>query len=333
MNMDVVSKLPPEIQTMLKRKSSRDPSSRFAAKLHALLKHVSQYPQLENEIGLAWIDDETFKMNKHNLSAVMGIKLNTLNVNLRDLRFTQQQHNKDGWTHWKKEGFTRSATGLMQDTTPKYSAMRPADLWMPQQPARFMRPTIGKMPIEHVQAFFDRAHNLWSRITDSRERMGAVSIDRAARVLKQDGQELQNAIEVLQAIISPTGGDTATFDQLVKFLAMFGPERTAMLKISSLLRCSQKTGQWLRFLTQEPMPEPYAVFDDNEPNCLVIRKHGLVSRVWNLPLIDHGDRQAYLVDENDQKYSSWDEYFDTHPINPPLSYMDLPYAPYDSSLN
>ena len=325
---DIVSKLSPELQTMLKRKSSRDPSSRFTSKLHALLNYVTQYPSLVNDVGLAWVDEETFKMNKHNLSKVMGIKLNTLNVNLRDLAFSQQQPNKDGWTHWKKKGFTKTVLMPVADANPSFVSAappRPPEYW-PQAPRPMRQICLGQMQQHRVQAFYESARRLWNRIADPRTRTTA-SIRCAAEALKQEGQELQNSIDVLQAIISPNGVDTVTFEQVVKFLAMFGPERTAMLKIASLLGCSQRTGQWLRLDTQDFMPSTtsWAAFDDNEPNCLVIHKGGSVAKVWNLPLVDAGQERYYLVDDSEQKYLSWEDYFDAHPVQP-VPYMDLGYT-------
>ena len=323
---DIVSKLSPELQTMLKRKSSRDPSSRFTSKLHALLNYVTQYPSLVNDIGLAWVDEETFKMNKHNLSKVMGIKLNTLNVNLRDLAFSQQQPNKDGWTHWKKKGFTKTVLMPVADATTSFVSAAPpraAEFWQPPpQPVHQIR--LGQMQQHVIQAFYESVQRLWNRIADPRTR--TASIRRAAEALKQEGQELKNSIAVLKAIIACNDGETVVFEQVVKFLAMFGPERTAMLKIASLLRCSRRTGEWLRFDTPEFMPSttPWAAFDDNEPNCLVIRKAGGVAKVWNLPLVDAGQERYYLVDENEQKYLSWDDYFDAHPVQ--MSYMEFGYT-------
>nr|1PP7_U Chain U, kDa initiator binding protein [Trichomonas vaginalis] len=115
------SRLPPEIVAALKRKSSRDPNSRFPRKLHMLLTYLASNPQLEEEIGLSWISDTEFKMKKKNVALVMGIKLNTLNVNLRDLAFEQLQHDKGGWTQWKRSGFTRNS--VFEDPTQNDSPM------------------------------------------------------------------------------------------------------------------------------------------------------------------------------------------------------------------
>ena len=80
------SRLPQYIRDIIHRRSSRDPSSRFSRKLHALLSYVSANPDMEDEIGLSWIDDEIFQVNKKRLLEIMKIKLNTLNVNFKNLK-------------------------------------------------------------------------------------------------------------------------------------------------------------------------------------------------------------------------------------------------------
>ena len=327
--MDPPSDLPLEMQSMLKRKASRDPSSRFDAKLRALLTYVTQHPELEEKIGLAWIDDDVFKMNKHTLSTVMGIKLNTLNVNLRDLEFKQQQHNKGGWTRWKKDGFRRTATS--EEGVPTYSAPAMAATWamQAQQAQQLYAFRIGKVMPQVADQFFQSVRALWMQLNGGLVKAANTTMftQSAAEMLRQEGQQLDNAIDVLAAIISPNRADMTTYEQFVKFMAMFGPRRTAMLKIESLLRCSHRTGQWLIFDTHtHPLPSVYAAFDDNEPNCLVIRCNGSVTRVWNMPTVDCGNGQAYLVDELDRTYTSWVEYFDANPVMTMTGYMDDAYG-------
>ena len=84
--------LPHDIQQILRRKSSRDPSSRFSTKLHILLNFVqnSNDKDMEEKVGCAWVTDEEFRLNKRIITNILGIKLNTLNVNLHALGFIQQ---------------------------------------------------------------------------------------------------------------------------------------------------------------------------------------------------------------------------------------------------
>jgi hypothetical protein len=102
--------LPPEIQKMIKRKSSHDPLSRFSNKLHILLMYAGEDLAKQASIGAGWIYDTSFRLNKKRLVIVMEIKQNTLNVNLKDLKFHLLEPETSGWAVWKRPGFTRQST-------------------------------------------------------------------------------------------------------------------------------------------------------------------------------------------------------------------------------
>jgi hypothetical protein len=306
LNWDVVNRLPPNIQAILKRKSSRDPNSRFTSKLRVLLDFATNYPRFENDIGLSWVDEETFRINKRALAGVMGVKVNTLNVNLRDLHFEQQNPPKDGWTTWKKEGFTRN------------SGRPPMDEILPSIPdfaAQIAFPRIGKVRPETEALFLESARVLWQELVDNFSlTLGAETfLKKAAAKFKTEQQATQNAVDVLRAIICPSNELVVSEVQFVRFMAMFGPASTAMLKISSLLEISHTTGQWLIFDPATAPPGTSAAFDGTEANCLVIRRGVSATRVWNLPLVDA--RADYVVDERGKYYSSWKDYFVQHPAN------------------
>jgi hypothetical protein len=299
-----------------------------------LLAHVRDHPQVEKEIGVAWIDDETFRMHKHTLATVMEIKLNTLNVNLRDLQFRQQQHDKEGWTRWSKTGFTRNSfkpteDGAIFDSAPtkRYSKSS-----APQSATDYLKLgnsspfQLGRCNRAMLDQFFTQTDSIWQDL--SNRALAAVGsstfIKRAAERFRQEGQPLQNAIDVLTAIITPRSETSIAFEQFARFMAMFGPEKTVMLKIAALLECSQKTGQWLYFNTDQlQFPVFYGAFDYSEPNCLVIHDHDRVSRIWNYPLSEANERFPYLTDESSRTYVSWSEYFEVHPPRP---YYDMAYV-------
>lgn len=326
---EAASFLPPEIQQILKRKSSRDPASRFSSKLHMLLTYVTKNPQREDDIGLCWVNENEFKMNKKILIQIMGIKLNTLNVNLRDLGFTQVMHDKDGWTQWKRSGFTRSEfnmttkEGDVIQVASKKKRVASETVPLPVDPyvgSPFSNPIkLGTVKPDSEETFFMRAGQIWNEMFPGTSFQTPVPtntlVSQAARRFKQQEQPLDNAQEVIQAIISPSRTiPTSTFVDLCRFLAMFGPENTIMLKIASLLSCSNNSGNWLQFDENPTMTPSYTVgyFDKNEPNCLVIKHNGITSRVWNNPLIDAFGN--YLTDENNRRYVQWEEYFQQNPL-------------------
>jgi hypothetical protein len=319
-SLGVISRLPRDVQEVLKRKSSRDPNSRFTSKLATLLQYVTRFPATEEEIGVGWVDELTFKMKKRALTGILGIKLNTLNVNLRDLKFVQQSNTaKDGWAYWQKEGFTRSlAPALAEEPRPEFPS--------PRQTWPF---SLGRVVPDAVAQFFRSVDHTWRELTGP-ECVQVIEtqslLQRAARHFKQDGQQEQNALDVLTAIIAPKKMDVVTFAALARFLAMFGPDRTVMLKIASLLECSHRTGQWLYFDTEgTQLPALSGSFDPQEPNCLVIRNNGVVSRAWNAPLIEANGKRGYVTDEVGNIYASWADYFKTCPVMRPFGDILYPY--------
>ena len=307
--------LPREIQQHLKRKSSRDLNSRFTAKLHTLLTYVTQHPSRENDVGLAWTSDTEFKMNKKTLTQVMGIKLNTINVNLRDLGFEEKQRGKDGWTRWTKEGFTRkgfsSGTGEIVPMTFTKTVQEPQ-----------MR--IGACTPDEEQEFFRCAHAIWGEmlpgVVIGMHVQATRFIDLAAETFRTPEQPPNNAVAVIKAIIAPNldeGGPAYLgFAELCRLLAMFGPRQTLMLKIAHLLQCSADTGNWMQFNDTEPVHtgKLSGQFSIHEPNCLVLMwPSGRCARVWNLPLVDANG--PYIVDEGQIRYLSWNQYFQDHPMD------------------
>lgn len=308
--------LPYDIQTILKRKSSRDPSSRFSAKLHILLNYVNKHPDLDERVGCSWVTDDEFRINKHTLVNIMGIKINTLNVNLHDLGFKQLKHNKDGWTLWKKDGFTRNSADFTEVAQPA----------PPKQKGIILNFNLGKTIPKDFETFKSICNRIWTDITQNDDRQVAthIFIQNAALRFKQLEQPLDNAQDVLRAIISPDrNSQTVTYSQFCKFMAMFGPEDTIMLKIASLLNCSNNNGQWLIFDSSITPGSFWGFFEDQEPNRLVLKQsHSITIRtqnVWNMPLISAKDFNCYILDDKNCSYRSWEEYFNQNPF--PNTYM------------
>jgi hypothetical protein len=323
MDREPASFLPEHIRDALKRKSSRDPASRFHTKLHLLLSYSSDVPSVQDQLGLCWASDDEFRMNKSVLCEVMGIKLNTLNVNLRDLHFRQLQRDKEGWTVWKRPGFTRAANAVEHESDPTLSPLRragasaePAFVPLPRAtPPTF---SLGRLTDFQCARFFGEAQRLWTDVLECHPTFGVsadVVIDKAAGRFRYEEQPLQNARDVIDAIIRPAATDSRlVFADFSRFMAMFGPENTLMLKIASLLTCSNGSGNWLTFERAGGARAPFAAFDPTMPNCLVVH-HGdrTTERVYNNPTAESG-REPYVIDEYGKAYRDWDEWFGRHPV-------------------
>ena len=267
--LDPMNILPPEIQTILKRKSSRDPTSRFTTKLHLLLSYVSQNPELEEKIGCAWVTEEEFRINKRILVNVMGIKINTLNVNLHTLGFIQQKHNKDGWTLWKRPNFTRTSQDITDPTASNAPQPKHTKVYTPNF-------TLGAVQQQDFDNFIGKCKQIWMEEFQTNDVIRPIPtnyfIEKAAARFKQAEQPTDNAREVLRAIIAHSQPESIDFNQFCRFMAMFGPEPTIMLKIASLLSCSNNSGQWLMFekVTAQNCNQFYGAFEESQPNCIFL---------------------------------------------------------------
>jgi hypothetical protein len=188
--------------------------------------------------------------------------------------------------------------------------------------------SLGRIGAPETEVFRQSAITLWGNLfgaeTFTREIPSEHAIEVAARHFKRAEQPLDNAKEVLRAIMWKQGrGEGMVFGDLCRFLAMFGPGCSVMMKIASLLTCSNSTGKWLTFdRTPGELPTGQGRFEEGEPNCLLVKhSDGQEERVYNDPTIAHGMRE-YLTDDRGFKYRDWDDYFQSHPVR----IVDLEYG-------
>jgi hypothetical protein len=312
----VAQSFPSDLREILQRRSSRDPSTRFPRKLHAILSYISANPDLEDQAGIGWIDDTVFRIYKPRLLGVLGLKLNTLNVNLRDLHFVQLQSDRSGWTRWRRDGFNRREFDIAghaeDDPVGFFAAQQPAQVTVPPETV-----AISRISPDQFDAFRDHAFLEWQGIVDSVSDLSVSSVffvSKAAvryRLPKQPGG---NAFDVIQAIIAPQNQVSIKIEEFYRFLARFGPNETVMLKVQSLLETATARRPWLYFgACPSSSRTVYGTFDDVETNALVIRRGKTeIDRVWNLPLVPFGEQ--FIIDKADRMYGSWEEYFQVNPV-------------------
>lgn len=332
--------LPSDIQEIIRRKSSRDPNARFSRKLHALLSYVEAVdPSLAEEFGIGWVDDQVFRIFKPRLLGVMGIKLNTLNVNLRDLHFIQLQGDKrlPGWTTWRKDGFTKRSYQLPMNAV-NIPPLPEGDIFNPHlKPDPMVEKLIVDMGRITPQQFDELQRMVvqeWTEILGSTDEMMSCDahyfVGRAAKRYKQEKQSLTNAFDVLTAILAPQDKMEIYFPDFFRFMAMFGPADTVMLKIHSLLEVSTVGTPWLYFGITPTADEAsvYGFFDETEANALIIHDRNGEDRVWNLPLVPAGDGCQYVEDKDGRKYASWQEYFHEHPVSDQQTFEVVEIPPF-----
>jgi hypothetical protein len=186
--------------------------------------------------------------------------------------------------------------------------------------------SLGRVPPDATDRFRKGVFALWLELTDCTGELSTPSqafIARAAERLRQPEQPLMNAIDVIRAIIFQTPDGRVTIDSFAKFMAMFGPERTMMIKIASLLSSSEKTGQWLMLAPIDRLQPPhfFGAFDEREPNCLLLKRCDRPAvRVWNLPLTEAGE--PYVTDESGRTYKDWEVYLRANP--PTVDFYSYP---------
>jgi hypothetical protein len=281
---------------------------------------------MAEELGLMWCDDNVFRMMKWRLVGIMGVKLNTLNVNLHDLQFIQLHEDKIGWTRWRREGFTRREYQLSVPNAQWQQPLMEGNHELaapPKEPKanEIPNPTITHLPTDE-QFDLVQQHIIeeWQTIIESEEVRGSVAtsffISKAARRYCHPSQPYQNAFDVLRAILAPQDEVVVRFWDFFKLMSQFGPASTLMLKIHSLLEMATKTDHhWMYFglVPGADYLSSWAAFDDQESNKLVIRDgKGGQEYVWNLPHIPFGEE--FVVDVDGRKYISWEQYFQERPV-------------------
>jgi hypothetical protein len=317
---EIALALPLDVQNILKRKSSSDPSDRFFYKLHVLLSYGAGDPEMAEEIGAVWYNDGlTFRLLKHRILGIMDAKINALNRNLK-ASFRQLREERRGWTQWVRDGFNRRGNVITAGPS-RYRAPGP-DLLADERPVVKLTPKFTHLSDGDLKAAEAHVVEEWKALTESDVVLNSMAayflVSKAADRYRMPGQAYANAFRVLQAIIAPENVLTVQFWNFYKFMGQFGPAGSIMLKIRDLLKvamCGEHP--WL-YLGWHPDPcfcgSSCAAFDEMDANGLKIHDCQVgVGRVWNLPNVLV--REDFLVDDGGRRYGSWAKYFMEHPIS------------------
>jgi hypothetical protein len=298
--------------------------------------------QLEKQdaVGVGWITDTTFKINKKRLGLIMDIKQNTLNVNLKDLKFHQVQQSSDGWTIWERPGFTRHSTcdDLLEipagPATEKSTPFSIPDEMQLAKLTMLRGMTFGWTDVALAQTFKRFTISIWEELVQTSSAKyianAAEFLAAAAERFRVSRQKLDNALSILRVIFVIPDPTQLTLLDFAKFMAKFGPEETLMQKIDSLLKSSNNNENWLKISEGPPQIVAsgpiYGYFDENEHNCFIIRRLGeLDDRIYNI--LNAPATDDYLIDGTGFRYSSWQHYFHLKPVmgQPALPTLQFDY--------
>jgi hypothetical protein len=311
---EVLSKLPPDLQALLRKKCSRDPKTRFTHKIESLLAFVTANPVFADDLGIGWVSEYEFRMNKKVLVDVLGIKLNSMNVNLHDLGFHKLRQDKNGWSCWTRTGLTQHR--VLALNSPDFAKpRRVSPITFPGLTLNFSLGAVQRISCDH---FINNVVKLWMTVINpdiNAEVFPPLFVDHLANALRTPEQPFANAVSVLAALLLFGNPKSISIVDFVMFLARFGPSETVMLKIASLVSATGDGCKCISFGPGTPLPEDaenlpfFGVFDDKELNRLSLSfPHGQRQCVWNVPLVDaYG---CYLVDDTSKTYRSWVEYFE-----------------------
>lgn len=310
--IEKIRRLPDEVQNVLLRKSSKQPGTRFVHKLSVLLSFVQANPHSEDEIGVAWENEQIFRMKKNVLASLMQIKVNTLNVNLRDLSFKQVDSNKDGWSKWSKPGFTRSSLSktnsdfeIRMNENTGFEAHH-NDIFPSKSTVR-----LGCLADPFIHEFHQNCVSLWQKFINPSVYYAQFNdfLESAAIHFKLPDQSLDDAKTRIKLILPEK--HQITISHFEQIMALFGPDSTFMQKLQNFFDTSKMLGPWINFeSTQNINLDFYGYVDSKESNAIIIFNKGETSKIWNFPFLD--STQSYLIDENNVLYSSWTDYFNLH---------------------
>ena len=326
----MADKLPDFVKEIINQRSSRNPASRFERKIHTLLSYVETNPEDFETIGLQWISDGRFRMNKKIVKEVLGIKENSLNSNLRRLEFIQTSGDKLGWTEWYKKDFNKvelssfqnEAIPISDEQFPRImvssvfsNQANQQSLPIPSEDAfsKAAHISLGGITEERKQNVLKQAIQIWQEIANndtSESLSGEYFLFRLAKKWLLPGQDFNNALSVLSNILI-LDSSMISFINFYKVYCAFGPEPTVMNKIADLLDVCAGDDGWLYFgfsLAEiKSVTLQYAYFDDNEPNCLVLVNGPNSTKVWNIP--DIKSNESYVFSEDSNYYREWSSFF------------------------
>lgn len=329
----------------------------FPYKLWKCLQWTGNDKMKMENLGIGWVNDTEFWIEKQRFCNVIKMQLNTFNFKLRTCKFMQSRQRQNTKTYWKCDGFSQNST--IEDLT-KIDMRRSLDDNLPQ----VTELAIYLPLLDSIGLFTSGAQNLtlkfksdaillWADIirnntvwaVSSQDFLNAAtqkfcdSFTGNSDAFSYDTQQtefgqyiklnhmdlFQTARQMINYVLIHPNPNLITLIDFCKFLARFGPEQCILEKIHQLLICSHTFADW--FQPQEQ------VFDQNKmisgcfsntfANAFVIKRmQGITMHLYNLP--NANIRIGFLVDETCKKYLTWHSAFDTFNVTqaPPTQ---IPY--------
>lgn len=298
MKQQVITGIPSDVLAFVRTHSNKNGICRFPQKLWKLLHWAGDNKQRLQVSGCGWLSDTVFIMNKELLSEVMAIKLNTLNVNLKNLGFEQVSNRNGSYTFWTHRSFRRDSMESTHEVRISNTRIQPTSAYF--LPILDSIILYGMDEME-VNAFKVSILSLWTTIVAHKFILAISSDDFVNSLMAAFESNLglffQDTYPLTQVLASEIDG-VVSFLEFAVLMARFGPLETLFAKITQYQEA-------IRDLCYE-IQQPKECFSPTYVNCFrfAMPNRG-ESHYYNLPL--NCVSKPFLIDEEKNVYDSWQQ--------------------------
>ena len=342
---DFYLQLPPEARFH----RSRLDSSGFVTVLWNMLNWVGQDNLRSSNLGLRWISNDEFLMDKNKFVSVTQIPVNSLNFKLRTYKFTQSQKRQGPNTFWRCEHFCMNSTPedlkkIDQKRQEKDENMNimPQALYLPLLESVFLytqkasdvslfkcdviflwQDIIGQNSIwavervEFINAIANRFCKYFIPTYRDASAFDAQQTEFAQYLRVNNLDLMATARQMIAYVLIHEKPNLISLLDFCMFFARFGPEDSVLEKIHQLLCCSKTFGEWFLPGVQkfDPAKLTSGSYSNTFANCFIIKHTKKITlHIYNLTTASTNN--GFLTDESGKKYLTWHAVFEN--LNIPL---------------
>jgi hypothetical protein len=300
--------LPRDLVSAIQIRSNRNEESRFPYKLWRLLEWSDGNPTRAERVGCAWVDDTEFWIHKPKLHQTLGIRRNTLDVNLRHLGFAPTRRSTTAaLTFYRNDRFSRKASHedieRIRNVRCKSEALQHLDIRAVYLPI-LQSLQLFMMEATQMSQFKRDVIQEWQRLVNSKLVFG-LGIGDFLVLLQGDldaNHPQGSAVRLnLAQALTPRNPNVCEIFDFALFLARFGPYRTIPDKLYQFQTVANDLKNDLYAFAWPSLPSH---FSPTFHNCFRFQLSPTGEyHCYNLPLVD--SKSQFLVDEDGAVYQSW----------------------------
>ena len=303
----IFPELPSEIKSVVSHRASKNEETRFPHKLFKLLEWSGHHQNRQEIAGCGWISEDEFFLDKSFICHHFGIKLNTLNSNLKNLGFVQSRKRQNDRTFFKNTSSTFKNVSQDHDLL---TIRHDHDTVVALQRA-FNMPLLADLELyglshDDVFQFKKNAILAWESIIGVMK--FAIGISEFLKILQTQFLQMTD-VEFVREALSPRVPTVIDIFDFAVFLARFGPFENLIAKIGQYQ-------QFFRFLRSDlsfwGSLSPASFYGTSFNNGFSFKlEHVGEYHCYNLPL--KTINQTFLVDEDNQYFSQWYHIYRIYP--------------------